>query len=528
MTRYLVVLAIVGMAVPAMAGPGDTLVGNPFILGYNGWNEVPQAIETGGALPANWGISLRTGGLQESSDNRISGGGTNNQLVKSLMMVNDFAAQGEYTLSSTVRVYDNDGGGLMFGYQDVNNWYRVTWRQQAGGGTGYPTGLSVQQCVGGTITSLGLNASWTPTISHMGGQTSTEPITPIAPVDAPFNISVKVTSAGWGVYVEGANNGDPLVSGTDVPAGKIGVHSWYQRQNGTSYNPAYPSWGNDWNSVTVKDAGGTPVFQDTFNTTSPTAVSPVAWRSLQMVKQGGATWLKQGDDYGNFHLDFRDGTIVDDSNGYEWATTTTGSTTRNIDFVGPAIVVDSPGSANYGDIEMKVRLSTGDNDGIGVLVRVQDDDSFYRVNFCNEAMGTNGQRAPQGLSIQKCDDGNWTELFRDDQEDPEFVYTPGQPFDLKVTVVGNGLRVQVIKDPNGTPETIDYGWIYDSSDPLLTGTVGLAQWGNGNAGNGCVWGAYGGVAGTPLVIEIPEPATMCLLAVFGGVTMLARRRRLPA
>lgn len=522
MVRYFTVLAVIGLAIPALAGPGDILVGDPFISGYNGWNEVPQAIESGGLLPANWGISLRTGGLQESSDNRISSGATNAQTVKSLMMVNDFVTQGDYTLSTTARVYDNDGGGLMFGYQDVNNWYRVTWRQQAGGGSGYPTGVSVQQCVGGTITSLGLNASWTPTLSHLGGQTTASPPVPIAPVDAPFNLSVKVTGAGWGVYVDGANNGNPLVSGTDVPQGKIGVHSWFQRQNGTGSNPAYPMWGNDWSSVSVKDAGGAPVFQDTFNTVSPTAASPVAWRPLQMVQPNNPNWVKQGDDYGNFHLDFRDRTIVDDSNGYEWAT----AAAPHVDFVGPAVVVDSPGSANFGDIQMKVRLSTGDNDGIGVLVRVQDNDSFYRVNFAAEAMGTGNTRAPQGLSVQKCDDGTWTELFRDDQAAPKFVYTPGQPFDVVVRAIGDKIGVWVVSNPDSAnPAVIPYGWITDATHPLLTGSVGLAQWGNGNAGNGCVWGAYGGVAGTPLVTEIvPEPVTMGLFASFGAVMMLRRRR----
>ena len=52
------------------------------------------------------------------------------------------------------------------------------------------------------------------------------------------------------------------------------------------------------------------------------------------------------------------------SNGFENAT----AVAPNVDFIGPAIVVDEPGSTALSDYEMKVRLGAADNDGIGVLV----------------------------------------------------------------------------------------------------------------------------------------------------------------
>jgi hypothetical protein len=94
----------------------------------------------------------------------------------------------------------------------------------------------------------------------------------------------------------------------------------------------------------------------------------------------------------------------------------------NPDFIGPAVVVNEPGSASFKDYDMRVRIGTTDNDGLGVLVRVQDDNNFYRINFANEGLGTGGvARAPRGLSVQKVQNGVWTELFRDNQDTPLFL-----------------------------------------------------------------------------------------------------------
>src|SRR4029453_5548331 len=101
------------------------------------------------------------------------------------------------------------------------------------------------------------------------------------------------------------------------------------------------------------------------------------------------------DDLGNFGRAINDSWIHQPSNGFENATV------NNTDFIGPAVVVDEPGSGSLADYEMKVRIGATDNDGVGVLVRVQDDNNFYRVNFTNEAIGAGPTRAPQGLIVQK-------------------------------------------------------------------------------------------------------------------------------
>jgi hypothetical protein len=180
---------------------------------------------------------------------------------------------------------------------------------------------------------------------------------------------------------------------------------------------------------------------------------------------------------------------------------------------------------------MRVRVGATDNDGLGVLVRAQDDNNFYRINFTNEGLGTGGiTRAPRGLSVQKVRNGVWSELFRDNQDSPTFVYTPGAAgstpdtagfpaFDLSVKAVGNTLRIQVT-DQMGN--VVNYAPIVDNSNPLLTGTVGFATWGTENV----YYTNFGGVAGAPLLRLIPEPSSVCLMiGAWLGLMGLTRRPR---
>ena len=245
---------------------------------------------------------------------------------------------------------------------------------------------------------------------------------------------------------------------------------------------------------------------------------PVQWRQLVMTNTAGINGLSAGtsrETLGNFGNVVGHPWIYQHSNGFQYAT----STTPHVDFIGPAVVVDQPGSASFGDYEMKVRIGAIDDDGLGVLVRVKDDNNFYRINFSRQSItDATNSRAPQGLSIQKVQNGVWSEIFQDDQNAPLFVYqngtgTPDTPmpmFDLRVQMIGNTFGIQVI-DNNGT--VINYPLISDNSGtPILAGSVGFTTWGTTDV----FYLGYGGTSG-PLLIEIPEPATVCLafLAALG-------------
>jgi hypothetical protein len=309
-------------------------------------------------------------------------------------------------------------------------------------------------------------------------------------------------------------NGTPIVSGTDpdlVAGRKVGVQSWAQVSD-TDENPDPPFWGTEVESIAVTQAGST-LYSQSF------AARPVPWR--QLVMRNRAATPATSEALGNFGQHFSRPWIYQQSNGFLNATQT------NTDFIGPAVAID-PDSEGFFDYEMRVRIGAADNDGVGVLVRVQDNTTFYRINFTNEAMGAGTIRAPRGLSVQKVRDGEWTELFRDDQENPLFVYTPaaegttpdteGFPmFDLSVKAVGDTLAIQVI-DHLGN--VIDYPLITDPDLPMRRGTVGLATWGTDDV----YYTNYGGVPG-PLVTLIPEPAAAGVLALAAGAVLLRRSRR---
>ncbi|MCC7474744.1 MAG: PEP-CTERM sorting domain-containing protein [Pirellulales bacterium] len=310
-----------------------------------------------------------------------------------------------------------------------------------------------------------------------------------------LNLKVAVSGTNYEVFLDNTS----IATGSDasLAAGKIGVQSWAQAYYSSTKTPP---WGTEVESVSVTQGANT-LYQHTFNS------RPMAWRQLYMrnptgdLATAGPPFPGPGsgltaDDLGNFGNVVGKPWIFQHHNGYVNATSGAG----NADFIGPAVVVDEPGSAALTNYEFRTRIGAGDNDGLGVLFRVQDNDNYYRVTFTNEATGAGDTRSPQGMSIQKFRNGVWSELYR--ETTPTFLYsvntvgaTPDdagyQAFDLSVRVVGDKIKVAA-KDHNNVVYT--YPIIQDSSDPILSGSVGLHTWGTTEV----YYMGYGGQNG-PLV-----------------------------
>ncbi|WP_425396548.1 hypothetical protein [Aeoliella sp.] len=507
--RYSCALFFVAILVPNAAGanPSNVLVQDPFQQGYNNWIDTFTSTPVING-PPGWRYHFENGTLMEPSDGRAGDGSTNaGDYTPYILLQDGFVSPETYDVDARFYTSDNDGLGVVFGWQDINNYHRLSLRHQENGNLGFTRGVSVQRVTNGVVTQIspdgtGVGNTSVPTAGMINNR-------------EPLDVILSVDGNNWSVTAPGFNNDNPLISGTDpqLGAGKLGVLSWAQRRRDN--DPQRPAWGTELDYLTVSDSTGSPLFVEEFDN-----VSPVAWRPLQMNDSFGNR-LDQDPDkesLGNLGLQFTTGTINDSSNGFGYATTAA----PNIDFLTPSIVVDEPGSEGFTDYEMRVRMQNDDDDGIGTLLRVQDDDTFYRVMFTRQRMlppnvsGQFHQRPPQGLSVQKSQDGVWTELFRDDQSNPLFVFQEGVPFDVTIKAEQNSLVLEVLNDPDGAAQLIEYPEIIDSNDPLLWGTVGLATWGNGLDGDGAIWSAYGGQAGLPMLTSIstvPEPSAIALLCV---------------
>lgn len=504
MVRTTLVLSLLGAASGQQTLQAATLVGNAFTSGHAGWVD---AFPIPTRLP-NWRLNLHspTPTLMDTNNANPpnTGAVVNSGVYEPDVLVKDsFLAPGSYELTASMRSNDDDIIGLVWNYQDPSNYFRVGIRQQAAGSFGGTQGLAVQKIVGGVLTQL------SPAVVGPG---AASPITQ-AMIDGrtPFDLKVAVNGTSWDVLF----NGLSIVSGvdSDLASGrKIGVQSWAQESDAAAVTPF---WGTEVETITVTDNTGT-LFSESFTST------PTKWRNLVMKNTANVTTAASStrENIGNFGQDINDPWIHQHSNGNINAT----ETKPNIDFIGPAIVIDEPGSAAYSDYAMRVRMGAADNDGYGLLVRVQDDNNFYRINFHNDPAAIGTTRPPRGMSVQKVLNGVWSQLYSDDQADIPFLppaatgsALPGAGvpmFDVIVQALGNRLAIRVIDEDNNV---FAYPYIYD--DSLLTGTVGLTTWGSINT----FFMGYGGGDG-PLLVRIPEPSSVAL-ALLAGLGLLAVRLR---
>jgi hypothetical protein len=467
----------------------QVLVGDPFVHNYTGWVDPFAPPVRGG----NWRLNLHSPALIDTNNANppTAGAMTNDGTYQpDVLIQNSFVAPANYDLNATLRTNDDDLLGLVWNFQDANNYFRVGFRQQpASGNFGGTEGVSVQKIVNGVLTQLIPNT----------------PVAGAAAIDqamidnrTPFNVKVAVSGTNYEVFF----NGTSVASGTDgdlMSGRKVGVQSWAQQADAAAVTPF---WGTEVESISVTQGANT-LYNQSF------AARPMQWRPVTMTNAAGVSVNTDPaltrEIIGNFGLDINDHWIHQHSNGF------LNATSSNIDFIGPGVVINEPGSNAFSNYQMQVRIGAADNDGYGVLVRVQDDNNFYRIVFTNEATGAGGTRAPRGMSVQKVRNGTWTELYRDDSA-PLFVYTPGAAgstpstagfpmFDLSVGAVGNSLKIQV-RDQNGN--VTNYPLITDNSDPILTGTVGLTTWGT----NDVYYTNYGGQQGAPLLSTLNAFTTL--------------------
>jgi hypothetical protein len=246
-----------------------TLVGDPFVSPTTGWVDAFPPPTRGG----NWRLNLHAPTMMDTNNLNppTSGATTNDGSYQPDVLVKDtFVAPATYDLTARMHTNDDDIIGLVWNYQDPNNYFRVGIRTQAAGSFGGTQGLAVQKIVGGVLTQISPNGT---------GVGAATPITQAMINNrTPFDLKVAVDGANYQVSF----NGTPIVSGTDpdlASGRKVGIQSWAQLSD-TDETPDPVFWGSELESISITQ-GDTVLYSESF------AARPHQWRQLVMTNATG-------------------------------------------------------------------------------------------------------------------------------------------------------------------------------------------------------------------------------------------------
>ena len=447
--------------------PASVLFQDDFNRGIPGWTAVqPPGNYTSG--PLRWQYDIVSGGFVEQS-NIYTDSSTVSATATAPMLINDTVTAASFTFSARMTAGDDDGFGLIFGYQNETNFYRVTFARQSR--TGFPwTGWAVDRKVNGVTANLfgAGTAGYVPTFIN----TSNRAFDVTISVDASSRLTLSVVDNPTGTPTS-----YPLVTSQALPApanGKVGLMTWgmsgavprgFRIQN-VSLSPAgltgNPNALTNWTAVVPPRANG--------STTVSGGHGQPLW-SLSVGTAGPYGTLQEGSDClaGN-------------------------DTAGQVDFTGPTIVA---GSNSWADYTVAARITPGDDDGHGLLLRYQNTSNFYRIALRSQASATG---VPRGLSVQKNASRTYTEVYRETtvQYDP----VAGVTYDLLAAITGSTLNLLLVADPEGAARPYSYGPLALSGVPA--GKIGLFSWGMSKTDFD--WVSV--QDGTPLYISAPPSARL--------------------
>jgi hypothetical protein len=441
-------LGLTGLIGPrdAVAAPAVALFEDTFNRGIPGWSAVQP---TGNYLdgPMRWQYDIVSGAFLEQS-NIYTDAASASPSATAVMLMNDTTAGTNYTYRARLTAGDDDAFGLIFGYRDANNFYRVTFTRQRRTDAGYPwNGWNVDRKVANVATNLFGNG----TPDHVESFFNTQ--------YQPFDVTLSVTGNNlFSLTVlddpEGARTEYKLVESQPLPAaanGKVGLVTW--GMSGTALrgfriaNPVLEPIGlagnpnalTNWLPVVTQRSDGSGLDPGSGNGGVP------IW-SLALGQNGAFGTLHENSDA--FGGNTADGTV---------------------DFSTGALVTGDPGWSN---IVVTARILPTDDDGHGLLLRYTDERNFYRISLRSQSSATGPAK---GLSVQKMVDGVAEEVFVETA--PQYDPVANIPYDLTAAMIGDRLQLQLVADPTGVATTYSYGPFDLAGARLSTGKVGLFSWG---------------------------------------------------
>ncbi len=500
----LAAIAEISLVVESTSAP-TTLFSDDFSGTLASWTTVDEGSTE---APSNWFID--NGFLRQASN--IYGGSTS---ASELPKPGTYALAGntawtDYTFTTRLNSTDNDGLGVMFRYQDSDNYYRFSMDAERGyrrlvkkvGGNftllaedafSFELGhtYEVRTVVAGDSTLIYIDGqlwkavtdadlangeialyswgndglSFDDVLVVSGAAVSAPPaLTITSPIDGStlYGGAVQLTGAAtdlqdgdlsssisWSSDVDG-----PLGSGGSVSATlSIGMHAITASVADSSGLTASQEV-----AVTVSEAGnGSVLFSDDFSGTLD------AWTVTDEGKTSAPS---------NWFID--SGVLRQGSNIY-------GGSTSAAPLPKPGTYL-SAGSAGWTDYTFSLRLKSTDDDGLGVMFRCQDGDNYYRFSM-------DSQRKYRRL-VKKVG-GTFTLLAQDGTG-----YQTNQWYDVVVAVSGSLISIYIDGEL----------WNSISDSSLPNGRIALYSWGNDGLSFDDVSVESGGLVELPPSVTISSPA----------------------
>ncbi|HKS38740.1 MAG TPA: hypothetical protein VJW76_16215, partial [Verrucomicrobiae bacterium] len=425
---------------PGHAAPATLLFEDHFTGGIPGWTAVQPS---GGNYidgPMLWEYDVLSDAFSEQS-NLYTDSATFSVTRIASMLINESVAPSNFTYTARLTAGDDDGFGLIWGFQNQDTFYRAIFGRQSR--TGWPfTGWAVDRLNNGQITDL------------YGAGTSNFVPSFVNRNAIPFDVMVRVTNNLLTLTVIDDPDLAPasydLVTDQPLPsslAGKVGFVSW--GQSGASprsfriQNPALsptPLTGDPGTILTNWSFLITPRGDGTTN--HPTGVEPL-W----------AQGLSANGDRGR---------MIENS---DWTADNVAAATTN--FPAPSAVA---GNVNWSNYVYTARFISSDNDGFGMLLRFLNETNFYRIAFRNQN-STSGIK--RGISIQKNVDLVFDEIFAS----TSFIPPTAVPIEVNASITGNRLQVIIVSNPDSVAAQGFYFGPFDiAGGTVNNGKIGVFSW----------------------------------------------------
>lgn len=310
----------------------------------------------------------------------------------------------DFSLNADLRSTDDDGIGIVFRYQDQHNYYRLSLHKQR---------------------------SYRRLIKKVNGLISI-----LAEDNVPYQTnrwySVKINALSDTIKIMIDNKPVFSVVDSSLPNGKAGLYSWGNQ------NSEFKNIKVDHLVIPVPEPDDTP---DIIDDALRGMAYPIDIRNPTIIDEGTS-------DKPSF-WNVRDNILIQTSNIW-------GGSIASADLYKPGTMALF-GKNSWDNYTISVKLSSRDDDEIGVVFRYQDLDNYYRVSM-NRQLGY--------LRLIKKVNGR-TALI----DEIKNAYEQSRWYRYKIAVTGKTIKVQ-----------LDNKLIFDKTDESITsGKIGFYCWGNENS-----------------------------------------------